>query len=62
MGTHVRVLSERFQINTNMAGSRWFSKILVLWTKVASALEGLRSTLGQYHSLYVQSVVFVHKG
>ena len=31
-------------MNTNMAGLRWFSKLcgLVLWTKVASALEGLK--------------------
>ena len=32
-------------MNTNMIGFRWFSKnicVLVLWTKVASALEGLR--------------------
>ena len=33
-------------MNTNMIGFRWFSKIFasfttVLWTKVASALEGL---------------------
>ena len=44
MGTHLRVLSESFLMNTNMTGFRWFSKnlcILVLWMKVASALEGL---------------------
>ena len=27
MGTHLRVLSESFQMNTNMTGFRWFSKI-----------------------------------
>ena len=44
MGTHLRVLSESYPMNTNMSGFRWFFKnlcILVLWTKVASALEGL---------------------
>ena len=45
MGTHMRVISRGFPMNTNMAGFTWFSKdlcILVLWTEVASALEGLR--------------------
>ena len=31
-------------MNTNMTGFKWFSKkycVLVLWIKVASALEGL---------------------
>ena len=27
MGTHLRVLSESFQMNTNMTGFRWFCKI-----------------------------------
>ena len=48
MGTHLRVLSEGFPMNTNMPGFRWFSIhfcIVVLWKKVASALEGLSSTL-----------------
>ena len=43
MGTHLRVHSESFPMNTNMTGFRGFSKIffvLVLWSKVASALEG----------------------
>ena len=26
MGTHLRVLSESYPVNTNMTGSRWFSK------------------------------------
>ena len=42
IGTHMKVLSESYQVNTNMTGFRWFSKIffvLVLWTQVASALE-----------------------
>ena len=40
VGTHLRVLSESFPMNTNMAGFRWFSKIILsLWTYVALALE-----------------------
>ena len=44
MGTHLRVLSESYQMTTNMTGFRWFLKnlnTLVLWMKVASVLEGL---------------------
>ena len=44
MGTHLRVLSESYLMNTNMTGFMWFSKIFVTqWfgLKVASALEGL---------------------
>ena len=44
MGTHLIVLCESFLMNTNKTGFQWFSKIfsiLVLWTKIASALEGL---------------------
>ena len=43
MGTHLTVLGESYPMNTNMTGFKWFSKncILVLWTKEASALEGL---------------------
>ena len=36
MCTHLRVLSERYPMNTNMTGFRWFST-----TKVVSTLEGL---------------------
>ena len=39
MGTHLKVLGESYLMNTNMAGFRCF---FVLWTEVASALEGLR--------------------
>ena len=44
MVTHLTVLSETYPMNTNMTGFRWFSKIfiLVLWTKVALALERLK--------------------
>ena len=44
MGTHLRVLSESYPMNTNMAGFRYVFRnlcVLVLWTKVASALEGI---------------------
>ena len=57
MGTHLRVLSENFPMNTNMTGFRWFPKnlcVLVLWTKVASALEGL-SVHYQYLRLFGES-------
>ena len=43
-GTHLKVRSESYPMNTNMAGLRCFSKnrcIFVLWTKVVTALEGL---------------------
>ena len=40
MGTHLRMLSKRYPMNTNMIGFR-FSKIFILWTKVALALENL---------------------
>ena len=48
IGTHLRVLNESYQINTNMTGFRWFSKIfcdLVFWSKAAPALEGLAGHL-----------------
>ena len=46
MGTNLRELSESFPMNTYMTGYRYFFQklcVLVLWTKVASALEGLKS-------------------
>ena len=50
MGTLLRVLSESYQMNTNMTGFRCFSKIFVfvLWTNVASALEGLNWNWEQF--------------
>ena len=39
--SYMRVLNESFPINTNMTGC-----LLVLWTKEASALEGLWSVHG----------------
>ena len=44
MGTHLRVLSESYQMNINMTVIRWLSKIfasMFFGQKVASALEGL---------------------
>ena len=44
-GTHLRVLSKSYPMNTTMAGFRWFSKnicALLLWMKAALVLEGLR--------------------
>ena len=42
----MRVLNKSFPINTKMTGFRWLSKknlcVIVLWMKVASALEGFR--------------------
>ena len=60
MGTHLRVLSEGYPMNTNMTRFRSFSKIFAsLWTKVASALEGLKQQyqacfqrLGGIHQVY----------
>ena len=49
MGTYLRALNESYLINTNMTGLRFvFSKklcILVLGTKVASALEIMKQQL-----------------
>ena len=47
MGTHLKVLSEGYPMNTNMTGFRRFSKIFfifVLWAKLASVLKGLNKT------------------
>ena len=44
MGTHLRVLSESYLMNTNMTGIGWLSILFcthVLRTKEALALEGL---------------------
>ena len=40
MGTHLRVLSTSFPMNTNMTGLSWFSKIFWVLRWIASALEG----------------------
>ena len=46
MGTHLRVLTEGYLMNTNMTGFKCFSKIFASlcfgWKDRASALEGLR--------------------
>ena len=50
MGTHLRVLSESYPINTNMTGFRWFSKILPSWVLDESSLGIIRvkHTLNSY--------------
>ena len=52
MGTHLRELSESYPMDTNVIGSRYIVfkifGILVLWTKVASALEGWKTWKVQY--------------
>ena len=52
-------------MKTNMTGLRWFSKILVLWTKAASALEGLITlsclviTLSCHIHIYIYIYIFI---
>ena len=48
MGTHLRILSESYPINTNIQGLDVFQKslLIVLWKKVALALERLRACRG----------------
>ena len=43
MGTHLRVLTERYLMNTNLVFKNLC--VLVLWLNVASALEGLRKNI-----------------
>ena len=67
MGTHLRVLRESYPVNTNMTGFRRFSKIfciLALWTKVASALEGIcfgvrKYIYHSYSEISLTSVVWI---
>ena len=42
IGTHMRVLSESFPMDTIMTGVRWFLEnfVFVHWAKEASALKG----------------------
>ena len=59
MGTHLRGLSESFQMNTNMIEFRRFSQnvcILVLWAKVASASEGLKLYLEYARAMHVSEM------
>ena len=44
IGTHLRVLRESYLMNTNMTGLDGLC-VLVLWTRAASALEGLMSCI-----------------
>ena len=50
MGTHLKALSERNPMKTNMTGLRLLS-VPVLWGKLASALEGLMPA--EPHCVYV---------
>ena len=53
IGTYLGVLSESYSMNTSMTGFIWFTItlcILMFWTKVASALEGLR--FFRFHTLF----------
>ena len=43
MGTHLRVLSKCYLMNTNITRFRWLTKksLRLLWLKASSVLEGL---------------------
>ena len=59
MGTHPKVLSESYPMNTNMAGFRWFSKVLVyLWfeKKVVLALEGLSPAIAIFILVFIDDI------
>ena len=58
MVTHLRVLSESYSLNANMTGFKWFQKlcIIMLWMKVASALEGLKDEMGKKGGCAVRCV------
>ena len=61
MGTHLGVLNESYPMNTNMTGFRWFFKdlcVLVIWTKVTSALEVLIKGLQQVWQDYAMILNF----
>ena len=45
MGTHLRVLSESYPMNTNMIGFRWFSSFLRPYALDESALSIGRSSI-----------------
>ena len=62
MGTHLRVLSKSYPMNTNMTGFRWISRnlcIFVLWKKVALALEGLRHKNSKSFEISLNHVMLV---
>ena len=52
MGTHLRVLTKSYPMNTNVPGFSGFSKT---WTKLASELEGLIEA-EMYRVLWKESV------
>ena len=45
MGTHLRVLSESYPINTNMTGFGWFSKIFAFECSLSIGRVKVISTL-----------------
>ena len=60
IGTHLRVLTGSYSINTDMTGFRWLSKdfcILELWSKLAPALEGLISFIYLRNDSYARSEI-----
>ena len=63
-GYSSRVLGESYPISTNMTGFKCLNLcILVLWTKVALALEGISGVMTSYLTIFrntVYHVNFVH--
>ena len=61
MGIHLIVLSESYPMNTKMTGFRCFFKnlcILVLYTKVASALEGLSFKKNSKYMIKIKKLIW----
>ena len=64
MGTHLGVLRGSSPMYTNMTGIRWLSKnlsILVLWTKVASELEGLKELKKNLKLLSIKKILYLEE-
>ena len=51
MGTHLKVLSESYPMNTNMTRSRWFSKFFTFCTKDDGSLSNGRVKILLKHLL-----------
>ena len=63
MGTHLRVLSESYPMDTNMTGFRWFPNILrscALDDSIVSALEGLKEKYTPLISRFPADLVSGH--
>ena len=58
----MRVLKGSFPMNTNMTGLDGFQKycIIVLWRKIASALEGLIAMFKTFYTHVTISFYFPH--